>query len=74
MESTMAEDKVQGLTVTVAPTAICLILAYADGSQVQLTMPKPAGLEAQTAEQIETVARRMARRVLGVAMEDLSGR
>ncbi len=70
----MAEDRIQGLTVTVAPTTICLVLAYADGSQVQLVMPKPAGIEAQTSEQMESIARRMGRRLLGVAMEDLSAR
>ena len=70
----MAEDKIQGLTVTLAPTTISLVLAYADGSQVQLVMPKPAGLDAQTSEQMESVARRMGRRLLGVAMEDLTGR
>ena len=67
----MAEDKVKGLTVTMAPSTIGLTLAYPDGSEVQLTMPKPSGVEAQASEQVELLARRMARRLLGVALEDL---
>jgi hypothetical protein len=70
----MAEDKIQGLTVTVAPTTICLVLAYADESQVRLVMPKPAGLETQTSEQMESLARRMGSRLLSVSMEDPSAR
>jgi len=35
-------------------------------------MSKPAGIEAQTSEQMESIARRMGRRLLGVAMEDLT--
>jgi hypothetical protein len=34
-------------------------------------MPKPAGLEGQTSEQADLPVRRLARRLLGVAAEDL---
>jgi hypothetical protein len=34
-------------------------------------MPKPAGLEGQTSEQADLAVRRLARRLLGVAAEDL---
>ena len=67
----MTDDKIDGLTITVAGAAIGLTLAYPDGSRVQLTMPKPVGVDVQTVEQVELLARRMARRLLGVAMEDL---
>jgi len=69
----MTDDTPNGLTVTVSETVIDLTLVYPDGSQLQLTMPKPQGIEAQTREQIETLAQRMARRLLGVALEDLGG-
>ena len=69
----MTDGKSERLTVTVAATTIILSLAYPDGSQVQLTMPKPAGLEDQTSEQAEQLARRMAGRLLGVAIDDLRG-
>lgn len=69
----MADDKFEGATVTVSADAISLTLAYPDGSQVQLTMPKPAGVEGQTREQLQIQARRMARRLLEVALEDLGG-
>ena len=69
----MTDDIPNGLTVTVSGTVIDLTLVYPDGSQLQLTMPKPQGIEAQTREQIETLAQRMARRLLGVALEDLGG-
>jgi len=69
----MTDDTPNGLTVTVSGTVIDLTLVYPEGRQLQLTMPKPAGMEAQTREQIEILARRMARRLLGVALEDLGG-
>ena len=69
----MTDDTPNGLTVTVSGTVIDLTLVYPDGSQLQLTMPKPPAIEAQTREQIEILARRMARRLLGVALEDLGG-
>lgn len=69
----MADDKNEGVTVTVTADAISLTLTYPDGSQVQLTMPKPAGVEGQTREQVELQARRMGRRLLDVALEDLAG-
>ena len=69
----MTDDIPNGLTVTVSGTVIDLTLAYPDGSQLQLIMPKPSGIEAQSDEQIETLVRRMARRLLGVALEDLGG-
>jgi hypothetical protein len=69
----MTDGKSERLTVTVAETTIILSLAYPDGSHVQLTMPKPVGVEDQTSEQAEQLARRMAGRLLGVAVEDLRG-
>ena len=69
----MTDDTPHGPTVKIARTTIRLTLAYPDGSQLQLTMPKSPGIEAQSDEQIETLVRRMARRLLGVALEDLGG-
>jgi hypothetical protein len=69
----MTDEHSDGVTIIVAASTIGLTITYPDGSRIQLAMPKPAGLEIQTSEQVETLARRMARRLLGVAMEDLGG-
>jgi hypothetical protein len=67
----MADDKLERVTITVADATVGLTLDYPDGSRVRLTMPKPAGLEGQTSEQVDPLVRRLARRLLGVAAEDL---
>lgn len=69
----MPEHEIDGLTIVVEAAAISLDLVYPDGSRVQLTMPKPTGVEVQTDEQIELLARRLGCRLLGVAAEDLGG-
>ena len=68
----MTDETHDGLTITVAERSVSLTLAYPDGSRVQLTMPKPAGIDGQTTEQVEALVRRMASRLLGVALEDLN--
>ena len=67
----MADDKLERVVVTVAEATVSLTLDYPDGSRVELTMPKPAALEGQTSEQADLLVRRLARRLLGVAAEDL---
>lgn len=68
----MTDESLEGLAITFAEATASLNLAYPDGSVVRLTMPKPAGLEGQTREQSELLVRRLARRLLLVAAEDLS--
>ena len=67
----MADDKLERVVVTVAEATVSLTLDYPDGSRVELTMQKPAALEGQTSEQVDPLVRRLARRLLGVAAEDL---
>ncbi len=67
----MADDKLKRVGIAVAEATVSLTLDYPDGSRVQLTMPKPAGIEVQTGEQADLLVRRLARRLLGVAAEDL---
>ena len=67
----MTDDRYEGVAIAVAETTASLNLVYPDGSHVQLTMPKPTGLEGQSSEQVEQLVRRMARRLLMVAAEDL---
>ncbi len=68
----MMDEKLEGLTITVAQSTVGLNLAYPDGSLIQLTMPKPAGIGGLTSEQAASLVRRMGSRLLGVALEDLS--
>ena len=68
----MSEDTTDRLVVIVAATTISATKAYPDGSRIQLTMPKPPGVDGQTADQIEQLARRLARRLLGVVLEDIA--
>lgn len=65
------DDEREGITITLGATTVCLSLVYPDQSRVQLTMPRPPGMDAQTGEQAELLVRRMARRLLMVAAEDL---
>jgi hypothetical protein len=67
----MPAPEIDGLTIVVGAASIGLSLIYPDGSRVQLTMPRPIGVDTQTSEQVELVVRRMSRRLLGVAIEDL---
>jgi hypothetical protein len=67
----MTDDAIEGLTITVAEGTLGLSLVYPDGSRVQLTMPKPSGIDGQSREQAEAVVRRMGSRLLAVAREDL---
>ena len=64
-------DEREGMTITFVADIACLSLVYPDASRVQLTMPRPAGVDAQTSAQAELLVRRMARRLLMVAAEDL---
>jgi len=68
----MTDENLDGLTITVADHAVGLSRAYPDGSRVQLTMPKPAGIDEQAREQTDALVRRMAIRLLAVALEDLN--
>ena len=67
----MADDKLERVAIAVAEATVSLTLDYPDGSRVQLTMPKPAGLKGQSGEQADQLVRRLARRLLGAAAEDL---
>jgi hypothetical protein len=67
----MADEKLERVAIAVAEATVSLTLDYPDGSRVELTMPKPATLEGQTSEQADPLVRRLARRLLGVAAEDL---
>lgn len=68
------DDHHEGQTITIADDAVAMRLAYPDGSRVELSMPKPAGLDGLTRDQAESLVRRMVARLLGVALEDLSAR
>ena len=69
----MNVEDLERLTITVAEHAVGLRYAYPDGSRVELTMPKPSGIDGQTREQAEALVRRLAGRLLTVALEDLNG-
>jgi hypothetical protein len=68
------DDNQQGRAITIADSAVSMCLAYPDGSRIELSMPKPAGIDGLTRDQAETMVRRMVARLLGVALEDLGAR
>jgi hypothetical protein len=49
----MTGENLEGLTITMADHAVGLSRTYPDGSRVELTMPKPAGIDEQTREQAD---------------------
>lgn len=69
---TMAEDNSKRMSITLATATIGLSVTYPDGSLVQLTMPKPSGLDDQTSAQTKATVSRLARRLLIVLAEDLA--
>jgi hypothetical protein len=70
-KSATPTDPSAGPIITVGRSELTVLVTYADGSAVQMTMPRPEGLEPMSQEQIEQLARRMARRLLAAANEDL---
>lgn len=71
-ELIMTDENLEGLKISVSDHAVSLRRVYPDGSVVQLTMPKPTGIDGQTREQAEALVQRMASRLLAVALEDLN--
>jgi hypothetical protein len=68
----MAQDNSKRMAVTVEATTVGLIIAYPDGSLVQLTMPRPVDLDEHSSPKAEAMVARLARRLLLVAAEDLA--
>lgn len=70
----MMDDNHLGQSVRIGDEAIHVSLTYADGSRIQMSMPKPPGLDALAPDQAELMARRMGGRLLAAAQEDLTPR
>ncbi len=65
-------DKTDTPVITIGEAEVSLSLTYPDGSRVHLAMPKPVSFDGLGADQAHDVAIRLARRLLGVAAEDLN--
>jgi hypothetical protein len=57
--------------VAVGDQIMTVQMVYADGSAIELRMPLPENAEHNTHEHLQQFARRMAARLMSVAIEDL---
>ena len=57
--------------IAVGDQVMTVQLIYSDGSSIELRMPLPDNAAQNTEEQLQQLARRMAGRLLTVAIEDL---
>ena len=64
-------EKTDAPEIKIGEAEVSLSVTYPDGSRVQLAMPKPIALNGLGADQAHDLVIRLARRLLGVAAEDL---
>ena len=57
--------------VAVTDQVMTVQMVYADGSAIELRMPLPENADHNTEEQLQQLARRMAARLMSVAIEDI---